>query len=60
MYDVSGRLVRTLTGGDQPAGRHVAAWDGADANGRALPNGIYLVRLSTDGRQITRRVTRLR
>ncbi len=60
VFDVSGRLVRTLAGGDLPAGRHLAAWDGADANGHALPNGIYLVRLSTDERQITRRVTRLR
>ncbi len=60
VFDVSGRLVRTLAGGDLPAGRHLAAWDGADANGHALPNGVYLVRLSTDERRITRRVTRLR
>jgi len=41
---VTGRLVRQfdLTAGGSPG--HVA-WDGADKQGRGLPNGIYFLRV---------------
>jgi hypothetical protein len=46
VYDVSGRLVRTLVSGQVPAGEHVAAWDGRDAHGNHVASGVYLYRLS--------------
>lgn len=47
VYDMLGRLVKTLASGVHPAGGHVFEWDGTDAAGTALPSGIYFARLST-------------
>lgn len=45
IYDVQGRLVRTLV--DQPlaAGRHEVAWNGDDDHGRRVHSGVFLARL---------------
>jgi hypothetical protein len=45
IYDVSGRIVRTLVDERRPAGRYLEIWDGRDGEGRALPNGVYSYRL---------------
>jgi len=50
VYDVMGRLVRNVVGGRLPAGLHKAAWDGKDALGRKVTNGVYFVRLSSPDR----------
>lgn len=44
VYDVSGRLVRRLFDGALGAGTHGFAWDGAEADGRRAPAGLYFVR----------------
>lgn len=49
IYDVAGRLVRTLVDGDLASGSHETIWDGKDASGRALGSGSYLARLSFGG-----------
>jgi len=50
IYDVTGRLVRTLTeGAGRSAGPHTAGWDGRDSHGRLVGPGLYLVRLDADG-----------
>jgi hypothetical protein len=56
IFDVAGRLVRTLTG-DARTG---ISWDGRDASGRALASGIYLHRLTIHGRALETKVTRIR
>jgi hypothetical protein len=48
LYDVTGRLVRTLVDGWTAAGAHAATWDGTDDQGHRLPSGFYLCRLRTD------------
>ncbi|MCK4680733.1 T9SS type A sorting domain-containing protein [bacterium] len=45
VYDPSGRLVRSFDEGRRPAGTHVLDWDGRDADGRELANGMYFARL---------------
>ena len=45
VYDVSGRLVRTLVSGDQPAGQHEIAWDGRSDEGHRVGAGVYFIRL---------------
>ena len=45
VYDMLGRLVKTLASGAHKAGGHVFEWDGTDASGVALPSGIYFTRL---------------
>ena len=45
VYNVAGRLVCTLVDQQQPAGRYRTTWDGRDAEGRAVPPGVYLYKV---------------
>lgn len=45
IYDLSGRLVRTLLDGERPAGSHAVMWHGRDDAGRNAPSGTYVYRL---------------
>ena len=49
IYDLSGRLVRTLADGPQAAGHRTLAWDGTDANGRPVRGGIYFLQARSAG-----------
>jgi hypothetical protein len=44
-YDVRGRRVRSLVDEWLPTGYRDFVWDGRDASGRALANGVYFLRL---------------
>jgi hypothetical protein len=59
VYDATGRCVRCLVSGTQRAGTYTAVWDAKDMSGRAVPAGVYYVRLSAD-RTSTARVTVVR
>ena len=59
VHDVRGALARSLVDGWQPAGERVVRWDGRDGGGRALPAGVYLLRLEVEGQVTTRRATLL-
>jgi subtilisin family serine protease len=54
IYDVAGRLVRTLVSGKRDAGHHEATWNGCDDSGRSVASGSYYVRLRTEGEQQVR------
>ena len=45
IYDVSGRLVRTLVNGTQQPGPYPVVWDGRDDSGRGSGSGNYYARL---------------
>jgi len=45
LFDVQGRVVRTLWNGTQGAGRASVGWDGTDDRGRPLAAGVYLYSL---------------
>lgn len=45
VYDLAGRVVRTLLDGEMPAGEQHVAWDGTDGGGRRVAPGMYLYRL---------------
>lgn len=47
LFDASGRIVRFLHQGVLPAGETPLSWDGRDDNGREVPAGVYLVRVTT-------------
>ncbi len=49
LYDVGGRLVRSLVDGPQTPGAKSIAWDGRDDSGHTLPAGMYLVRMQAAG-----------
>lgn len=60
VYDVAGRLVRTLVRGPVPAGSHEVVWNGRDDSGRRVSSGVYLYRLRAGDAVETRRLVLLR
>ncbi|MBM3315058.1 hypothetical protein FJY71_04350, partial [candidate division WOR-3 bacterium] len=51
-----GREVRCLVNGAVPAGVRTLVYDGRDNRGRALPAGVYLLRLDAEGKVLTEKV----
>ena len=49
IYDVSGKLIRTLVDGPQAAGQKTVAWNGRDDRGRSVVSGVYFYRLQAPG-----------
>jgi len=49
IYDVTGRLVRTLVDEDLPAAVHARVWDGTDDSGRQVASGTYYLKLTAPG-----------
>lgn len=49
IYDVHGRLVRSLGTAAMPAGEHRMVWDGRDWRGDRVAEGVYLYRLDVSG-----------
>ncbi|MBN1425893.1 VCBS repeat-containing protein [Candidatus Fermentibacteria bacterium] len=46
IYDLDGRLLKTLTSGPQSVGVHTVVWDGADAQGRGVASGLYFAHMT--------------
>jgi len=44
VYNVAGRLVKSLVKSTLPTGRHTATWNGTDEGGAKVPSGVYFVR----------------
>jgi hypothetical protein len=49
VYDVAGRVVRTLAVGDLSPGVHQVAWDGRGADGEQMASGIYYCEVAFAG-----------
>ena len=49
IYDIAGRLIRTLVDADLQSGAHRAVWDGRDSSGRGMESGSYVARLEAGG-----------
>lgn len=60
VYDIAGRLVRTLLDADLPAGTHQATWNGNDSAGRGVPSGSYSARLVVGGETLTSHLSLVR
>jgi hypothetical protein len=56
LYDLRGRLVRTLVDGIREPGRHAAVWDGRDHAGGVAAAGVYFVRVRSGDGEVTRKV----
>lgn len=56
IYDVAGRMQRTLFSGTLPAGRHVGRWDLRDGSGSPVRAGLYFVRLEAENRHLNQRI----
>ncbi len=46
IYDISGRLVRTLVSESRPAGKLSSTWDGLDDERKKVAAGLYFYRIS--------------
>jgi hypothetical protein len=60
VYDLHGKLVRTLVDGEVDAGHHPVSWDGRSNEGRAVASGIYVARLNAGSVVQTVKMTLLR
>ncbi len=60
VYDLAGRQVRTLVGGELAATTHTVVWDGRDDTGRQAASGTYYYRLRSEGQELTRKMTLLK
>lgn len=60
IYDVAGRLVRTVVDRDEEAGRRVVNWDGLDGRGERAASGVYFCRLTTGSYTNTRKMILMR
>ena len=60
VYDLQGRLVRTLAGSRFSAGTHEVPWNGCDDDGAKVSSGIYFVRFATADAQSTMKVALLK
>ncbi len=52
IFDLSGRLIRTLVDANLNEGNYKYRWDGIDNNDRKVSNGIYFYRFKVNGKNI--------
>ena len=60
IYDVTGRLVRTLIDDVREAGRYRAEWDGTNNRGASVASGVYFVRAVSGTMEQTRKLVIVR
>jgi hypothetical protein len=60
IYDVRGRLVRTLIDGKRAAGPQSVSWDGRDETGVEVASGVYFYSLNAPGVDESRRMILVR
>ena len=60
VYDLQGRLIRTLENSEREPGTYNVFWDGTDYEGRRVASGIYLYRLRAGNYIRTRKMVLLK
>ncbi len=60
VFDVRGRLARTLVDTDAVPGSYRVTWDGRDDRGIGLPSGTYIYMITVGGESITRKMILIR
>jgi flagellar hook assembly protein FlgD len=60
IYNNVGQEIRRLASEPKTAGTHQLTWDGRDRYGRALPNGVYLLRCTVGDYSATQKLLILR
>jgi len=56
VYNVAGRMVKSLAAGSQPAGIYSVTWDGSDASGVRMAPGVYFLKSKVGGEQVINRL----
>ncbi|MDD5530516.1 MAG: T9SS type A sorting domain-containing protein [bacterium] len=60
VYDIQGRVVRTLINKMETAGNYSVKWNGKDDRGVNVKNGIYFCQLKTNGTKENKKITVIR
>jgi flagellar hook assembly protein FlgD len=60
IYDIGGRLVRTLVNGVQSAGLKSVRWDGTNNDGLRIASGVYFCRMTAAGFAETQKIVLVR
>jgi len=56
VYDVTGKLVRTLVDQRVDAGTHSVVWDSRDNTGKQVASGVYFYRLQGETQNVTKKL----
>lgn len=57
LYDIDGRLIRTLKNERQSSGKYRVIWDGRNSKGVLQPSGVYLLSLRAGSFRVTKRLS---
>jgi len=60
VFDLSGRVVKTLASGVRTAGVHIAHWDGKDEHSQRVASGVYLYSLKSGALSTTKSLVLVR
>lgn len=60
VFDLAGRLVRTLVDGYADPGVHLVSWDGESNARRPVASGVYFYRLETKDYEKARKIVRMK
>lgn len=56
IYDASGRLIKTIVNGMQPAGLNSVIWNGNDDSGNRIPPGMYICTMTSEDYYATKKL----
>ena len=60
IYDIRGRIVKTLISGSLMPGHYSAVWDGKNQYGSEASSGIYIARFTSPGYERTIKMVLIR
>jgi flagellar hook assembly protein FlgD len=60
IYDVAGRMVRTLVDRELAPNSYTMSWDGRDERGQTVASGVYFYKLNAGSFQDVRKLTLLK
>lgn len=58
IYNIRGQKVRSVFAGIMQAGDSQLSWDGTNSKGKQMPKGIYLCKISVDGRSVVKKIVK--
>jgi hypothetical protein len=56
IYDILGKPIRTLVNSQYSAGYHSVVWDGMDNSGNVISAGVYIYRLESSAKTVTKKM----
>ncbi len=60
IFDIQGRVIRTLVSAHQPAGDHSLQWDSRNNANKVVASGVYFCRVVFNGSALTRKLLVIR